>query len=111
MKIPVPPEGCAVKVTDAVEVDLSGTDPACGLIQTIDTSAGTVSVLIAGVGYGRLGAAYTAGTSVEALTPAADSRLDPASAGDKCIARALGMSDGADGELVEVFVNFFELET
>ena len=106
-------EGCVVKLTDAGEVDLAAnTGYPLGIVSFIDDDAGTCTVVLHGLTYGRAGDAITVGTSVPHLkSAAADSRLDPATAGDLVVATIVGEADAADGDLIEVFVNRFELET
>jgi hypothetical protein len=102
-------EGCCVELTDVNEVDLNaaGTSP-CGIIESIDGT--TCVVVVEGDVLGKAGATITVGTHAY-LTSAADSRLDPASAGQMVIARVLGDADAADGHLIPVYVHIFELET
>ena len=105
-------EGCVVKLTDAGEVDLAADSGyPLGIVSFIDDDAATCTVVLHGLTYGKAGAAVTVGTSVPHLKSAADSRLDPASAGDLVVATIVGEADAADGDLIEVFVNRFELET
>lgn len=105
-------EGCVVKLTDAGEVDLAADSGyPLGIVSFIDDDADTCTVVLHGLTYGKAGAAVTVGTSVPHLKSAADSRLDPASAGDLVVATIVGEADAADGDLIEVFVNRFELET
>ena len=97
--------GCVVKLSDAYEADLAtaATDKPLGIVVSVGVD-GRVNVETANGAevWVRMGAAYTAGTSVDILEAAADSRCDPATLGDNSytVARLQGFDDYADNDLV-----------
>lgn len=105
-------EGFAVTQTAANEADLCGTAAPCGLIVSIDDSAGTMVVAEPGEdAWGAPGATITIGTH-KYLMSAADSRLDPATAGNYVVAIPKGDADGvAESGLIPVRVHIFELDS
>jgi len=105
-------EGFAVTQTDANEADLCGTAAPCGLIVSINDSAATMVVAEDGEdAYGAPGATITIGTH-KYLMSAADSRLDPATAGNYVVAIPKGDADAAaDSGVIPVRVSIFELDS
>jgi hypothetical protein len=98
-------EGCVAAFTDADTVGLcDDSDVPAGVIETINTADGTCTVVRFGEALGRAGATVTVGTHYF-LRAAADSRLDPAAAGNYVVGYVRGDQDAADSVFIPIIVH------